>query len=43
VGAQREARAVVERDPELQRAEQARIRSHLERRYGDRLAMYGVG
>jgi ATP-dependent DNA helicase RecG len=43
VGAQREARALVERDPELEHADQARIRSHLERRYGDRLAMYGVG
>ncbi len=41
--AQRDARALVTRDPELERPEHARIRAHLSARYRDRLALYGVG
>jgi ATP-dependent DNA helicase RecG len=41
--AQREARAVVDRDPELALPEHARVQEVLEDRYRDRLAMFGVG
>ena len=43
VEAQREARAIVAGDPDLERPEHARIRDHLHARYQHRLAMYGVG
>lgn len=43
VEAQREARAIVARDPDLDRPEHERIREHLRARYQHRLAMYGVG
>ena len=43
VEAQREARAIVAMDPELERPDHARIRDHLHARYQHRLAMYGVG
>jgi ATP-dependent DNA helicase RecG len=41
--AQREARAVVASDPDLERPDHQRIRGHLEARYRHRLEMYGVG
>jgi len=41
--AQREAREVIARDPELSIPEHARIRHQLEGRYRDRLEMFGVG
>jgi hypothetical protein len=41
--AQREAREVIARDPELSLPEHARIRHQLEGRYRDRLEMFGVG
>ena len=44
VGPARErARALVDRDPELAREENALVRLVLERRYGDRLKLFGVG
>lgn len=43
VVAQRDARAVVTADPELQSPEHAAIGQHLRARYSHRLAMYGVG
>lgn len=43
VVAQRDARAVVTADPELQSPEHAAIGEHLRARYSHRLAMYGVG
>jgi ATP-dependent DNA helicase RecG len=41
--AQREARAVVAADPDLEASEHERIRSQLHGRYRERLEMYGVG
>ena len=41
--AQREARALVDADPELSSPEHARVRAQLEGRYRERLEMYGVG
>ncbi|MDZ7780161.1 MAG: ATP-dependent DNA helicase RecG [Gemmatimonadota bacterium] len=41
--AQREARALIDADPDLERPEHARIRELLFDRYGDRLEMFGVG
>jgi ATP-dependent DNA helicase RecG len=41
--AQAEARALVERDPELSAPEQAPLRAHLTARYRERLEMFGVG
>ena len=41
--AQREARDVINRDPELSTPEHARIREQLEGRYRDRMEMFGVG
>src|SRR5690606_7258264 len=41
--AQREARAIVDVDPDLARAEHRRIAELLEGRYGERLEMFGVG
>lgn len=41
--AQRDARAVVDRDPELTEPEHQGIRAHLHARYRHRLAMYGIG
>jgi len=41
--AQREARAVVSADPELEAPRHERIRAQLQGRYRDRLEMYGVG
>ena len=43
VEAQREARAVVEVDPELSQPEHAAVREHLFERYKERLEMFGVG
>ncbi len=43
VQAQRRARAVVERDPELRAAEHAILRNVLESRYGERLRLFQVG
>jgi len=43
VEAQREARAVVSRDPDLDAPEHVRIREQLRGRYRERLEMYGVG
>jgi ATP-dependent DNA helicase RecG len=41
--AQRDARALVAEDPELEREGSRRIRETLDERYRERLAMYGVG
>jgi len=41
--AQRDARAVIAADPEVNRPEHQKIRAHLAARYHHRLAMYGVG
>ena len=41
--AQREARAIVASDPDLEAPEHERIRSQLHGRYRERLEMYGVG
>jgi ATP-dependent DNA helicase RecG len=41
--AQRDARALVSLDPELERPEHRPVREHLRARYQHRLAMYGVG
>ena len=41
--AQEDARALVERDPDLSSPASAKIRETLEARYRDRFAMYGVG
>lgn len=41
--AQREARALIERDPDLGRPEHARVKEILVERYGERLEMFGVG
>ena len=41
--AQRDARALVAVDPDLDRPEHAAVRGHMEARYRHRLAMYGVG
>lgn len=41
--AQRDARALVAVDPDLERPEHAAVRGHMEARYRHRLAMYGVG
>ena len=41
--AQSEARALVEEDPELERADHAAIQAHLEGLYKHRLAMFRVG
>lgn len=41
--AQREARAVIARDPEIEAPAHSRIRDQLHGRYRDRLEMYGVG
>ena len=41
--AQREARALIELDPDLTRPEHARVREVLLARYGERLEMFGVG
>ena len=43
VEAQREARELVDADPELARPDHDRIREHLHTHYQHRLAMYGVG
>ena len=43
VEAQRDARALVAADPDLEAPEHERIRSHLHDRYRHRLEMYGVG
>ena len=43
VEAQRMARELVERDPELLKPEQSRLRDVLQSRYRDRLEMFGVG
>lgn len=43
VRAQQDARALIGEDPDLERAEHARILELLEGRYRDRLSMYGVG
>ena len=43
VRAQREARAVIAADPDLEAPAHARIRAQLQGRYRDRLEMYGVG
>lgn len=43
VDAQREARAVVAVDPELEHTDHAGIQAHLNELYKHRLAMYGVG
>ena len=43
VAAQREARALVASDPELEAPENARVRGQLHGRYRERLEMYGVG
>jgi ATP-dependent DNA helicase RecG len=43
VTAQREARALVAADPELEAPAHARVREQLEGRYRERLEMYGVG
>ena len=43
VDAQSEARALVEEDPELERADHAAIQAHLEGLYKHRLAMFRVG
>ena len=42
VEAQARARALVEADPRLERPESARVRAVLERRYADRLRLFGV-
>jgi len=41
--AQREARALIETDPDLKRPEHERVREILIDRYGERLEMFGVG
>jgi hypothetical protein len=41
--AQRDARALIADDPELEREGSRRIRETLDERYRERLAMYGVG
>jgi ATP-dependent DNA helicase RecG len=41
--AQREARALIEDDPDLKRPEHERVREILVDRYGERLEMFGVG
>ena len=41
--AQSDARALVDADPGLEQPSHRRIREHLESRYGDRFAMYGIG
>ena len=41
--AQERARALVDRDPELTGRENALVRLVLERRYGERLKLFGVG
>jgi ATP-dependent DNA helicase RecG len=43
VVAQRDARDLVARDPDLGHPEHVRVRDHLRARYSHRLAMYGVG
>ena len=43
VRAQVEARKLVERDPGLTDAAHARLRTHLNARYRERLEMFGVG
>jgi ATP-dependent DNA helicase RecG len=43
VRAQAEARALVERDPELAAPEHAAVKAHLGTRYRERLQMFGVG
>jgi ATP-dependent DNA helicase RecG len=43
VRAQRAARELVEADPEVALPDHARIRSHLEARWSERLEMFGVG
>lgn len=43
LAAQRAARELVARDPELEAPEHARVRAQLAGRYRERLAMYGVG
>lgn len=43
VVAQRDARAIVTADPELERPEHQAVADHLRARYSHRLAMYGVG
>jgi ATP-dependent DNA helicase RecG len=42
VEAQRRARALVENDPKLEHPASARVRTVLERRYADRLKLFGV-
>ncbi|MEX2467954.1 MAG: ATP-dependent DNA helicase RecG [Gemmatimonadota bacterium] len=41
--AQREARALIEEDPDLKRPEHERVREILVDRYGERMEMFGVG
>jgi ATP-dependent DNA helicase RecG len=41
--AQREARALIERDPDLARPENLRVKEILLERYGERMEMFGVG
>jgi ATP-dependent DNA helicase RecG len=43
IEAQRDARRLIETDPDLERAEHQRIRDHLITRYHNRLTLYGIG
>ncbi|MHB1169740.1 MAG: helicase-related protein, partial [Longimicrobiales bacterium] len=43
LAAREDARAVVERDPELEQPEHAKQRSALKQRFGEREALFGVG